>query len=305
MKTTIIGSGVYGKAIAKVLLEAGNDIIMWTEKDTREVIVPESIKLTNSFSVACKNRDLIFILTGSKFVPSIFEGIKAHLSDDSIVILGSKGILKDGTILTDLFRKYFPNKHLAVISGPTFAVDIAALEPVGFTIGTETKEDFSKIKKALDTVYLEHSTDIDAVEMSGSLKNAYAIGSGILSGFNYGPSTRCLYITKVLHEMGEIFKRLNLDEYSTLTLAGVGDLILTCTSPNSRNFTFGTILSLEKNSEKEKYLSSNTVEGYENLKVYSKLLKDKNISAPILETVYDIVSSKKQSKELIDLLLEK
>ena len=306
MKTSILGSGVYGKAMSNILLEAGNDVTMWTEKeDFKEVLARPEKHLTNSFEEASSNMDMIFVLTGSKFVRPVLEGIAPYVSPTTLIILGSKGILDDGTFMTDLAEEILPNNSYAVISGPTFAVDIAALEPVGFTIGTKKTSDFEKVKTALKTVYLEHSEDVQAIEMAGSLKNAYAIGSGILSGFNFGNSTRCLYITKVIHEMANIFTSFGCQKSSTTTLAGIGDLVLTCMSANSRNFTFGTILSLESDENKKEYLKTNTVEGYENLKAYTKLFKEKSIDAPILSCVADIVDSKYEANKLIELLLEK
>lgn len=305
MKTSILGSGVYGKAISNVLLASNCDVTMWTEKkDFKEILAKEETHITNSFEEASKDKDIIFVLTGSKFVRSVLEGIAPYVSPTTLIILGSKGILDDGTLMTDLAEEILPNNHYAVISGPTFAVDIAALEPVGFTIGTKEVDDFIILRNALKTVHLEHCADVLAIEMAGSLKNAYAIGSGILSGFNYGNSTRCLYITKVLHEMADIFASFGSDKASTNTLAGVGDLVLTCMSPNSRNFTFGTILSLESEEDKKEYLKNNTVEGYENLKAYVDLFKRKGIDAPIMECVSKVVDSTLPAESLIELLLK-
>jgi len=306
LNTTIIGSGVYGKAMANVLLSNNNKVTLWTEKeDLSSILIPSGAVITNSFEQALKNAKLVYILTGSQYVESVLMGMKPYITKDMIIILGSKGILEDGTILTDLFEKNFEDISHAVISGPTFAVDIAALEPIGFTVGTKSYDDYEVIKNAMKSVYLEYCEDVDAVEMAGSLKNAYAIGSGILNGFNYGPSTRCLYITRVLQEIADIYNAVGLKQSSTSTLAGVGDLVLTCTSLNSRNFTFGSILSLNDNQEKENYLKTNTVEGYENLKAYKRLFDKKGISAPILKTVSDIVEGKKEAQGIIDIILKK
>lgn len=304
MKVSIIGSGVYGKAIAKLILTGGADATIWTEvEDTKQVLIPEGAKITHSYEEAVKDARIVFILTSSKFVKDILNNIKPFLTNEQIIVLGSKGILDDGTLLSSLTRSILPNNPLAVISGPTFAVDIAALETVGFTIGTSDIEVYNTIKSVLNKACTEYSSCLEAVEMSGSLKNAYAIGSGILSGSNKGTSTMCLYITKALNEIKTIFKDLNLDEETCLTLAGVGDLFLTCSSPNSRNFSFGMILSLENDKEKEEYLKNNTVEGYENLLAYVQLFKKKGISAPILETVYKIVKSEYSADKLEKLLL--
>lgn len=304
MKVTVIGSGAYGKAITQLLLQSKCDIKMWTEqKDTKNILVPEGVKVTNDFKEALEGSILIYCLTGSKFCKSIFENIKPFIKDDQIIILGSKGILEDGTLITELLEKIIPNSTYAVISGPTFAIDIASLEPIGFTLATKEYETFKKVKSSLP-IYLEYSSDVQAIEMSGSLKNAYAIGSGILHGYNFGSSTRCLYITRSLQEIENIFKTLGSNPSSTCTLAGIGDLVLTCTSPTSRNFTFGTILALETLDEKKEYLKNNTVEGYENLKSYYQLFKKKNISTPILDCVYNIVLNDVKPDTLIDILLK-
>ncbi len=306
MKVTILGSGVYAKAISNVLLHDGNDVTMWTEKaDLKKVLAREGTRLTNSFEEAVHETEVVFVLTGSQFVRSVLEGIAPFVREDVLVVLGSKGLLEDGTLMTDLAQEILPNNAYAVISGPTFAVDIAALEPVGFTIGTTSADDFHRLEKCLISPTLEHSKDTLAIEMCGSLKNAYAIGSGILSGFNFGPSTTCLYISKVLNEMGHIFEAMGASASSTTTLAGVGDLVLTCTSPNSRNYTFGTILALGSPDQSREYLRANTVEGYENLRAYVALFERKKIDAPIMNCVYDIVEGKSSSQNLIKLLLKK
>lgn len=306
MKISVIGSGVYGKAIANVLSKSDGIVTMWTEKDPKEITVPlERVNVTNSYELAATGAEILFILTGSKFVSDVLKGLKPFIDPNAIIVLGSKGIGEDGSLMTDYVREILPDNPYAVISGPTFAVDIAAGEPVGFTIATKERSTFDKISSALIGTYLEYSSDTEAIEMAGSLKNAYAIGSGMLSGLNYGNSTLCLYITRVLREIGTIYSTLGYNEYSTLTLAGVGDLVLTSTSPNSRNFTFGTILAIGRQEEKASYLKTNTVEGYENLKSYVKLFSKKNVETPILKCVFDVVEGNAEASSLIDLLLKK
>jgi len=303
VKIAIIGSGVYGKAIANVLLKAGNDVVVWTEvEDLSRVDVPVGVKLTNDYKTALEGAKLVYILTGSKFVPDVLANLKPFIEEYSIVVLGSKGILDDGTMLTEVTRKVLPNHKVAVISGPTFAKDISALDPVGFTIGGD-KESFDVIKSAMTTVYLEHSSNVDATGMAGSLKNAYAIGSGILRGLNYGHSTTCLYVTRALQELGSIYEAYGFNKELTLNLSGVGDLFLTCTSEDSRNFSFGMMLSRNDEKETLEYLNHNTVEGYENLKAYVSLFEKKDIKSPILSCVNDIVASKRKAQDLVTLLL--
>ncbi len=303
MKIAVIGSGVYAKAMARLMVHNGLEVTIWTEGEVSKVIVREDMKVTNSFKEALDDAKMVFILTGSKFVPNVLEEMKSYAKDDMLFVLGSKGILENGVLLSEVFENILPEFNYAVISGPTFAVDINALEPVGFTIGCKDIENYQLIKNSLKTANFEYSKDITGIELSGTLKNAYAIGSGILSGFNYGNSIRCFYLTKVLNEMQTIFRGLGADENTVLTLAGIGDLVLTCTSLNSRNFTFGSLLSIGNKENTEIYLKNTTVEGYENLKVFNEFLTRKNIDAPIIKKVYDIVVESRDAEELIDLLM--
>ncbi len=306
MNITIIGTGVYGLSIANVLKENKNNVLtMWTEKrDFSSIEAPAGTKITNSYEEACKGAKIIFILTGCKFVPSVLESMKDYVSSEAIVILGSKGILDDGSLPLEITKNTLKDNTIAILGGPTFAKDISILDPVGFTLGVDDYEAYLLVKSVMSKVYLEYSNDTLAVEMSGSLKNAYAIGSGLIHGLNYGPSTTCLYITRVLDEISNIFESLKCEPNSIKTLACIGDLTLTCTSENSRNFTFGTILAQNDPTLSEEYLKNTTVEGYENLKVYYDLFKKEDIAYPILSCVYEIVSNNKNPKELIELLLK-
>lgn len=305
MKVSIIGSGVYGKAMGKVLIQSGNDVVMWTEReDKMRVGANEGIALTNSFEEAVESSKIVFVLTGGKFVRDVLLGIKDYISPESLVVLGAKSILKDGSLMTDLCENILPDNRYAVISGPTFALDIGNLEPVGFTLATEDKKDYDLVSKALNTVFLEYSKDVIATEMAGSLKNVYAIGSGIINGLGYGHSTKCLLITKSLYEIRSIYESLGLESDSLLTLATTGDLILTCTSNESRNYSFGTLLAKDK-EEASEYLKNTTVEGYENMIAYKELFSKKNISAPILKCIASIIEKKESPSSLIDALLQK
>lgn len=305
MNVSIIGSGVYAKAIAKILLFNGTSVTMWTEsQDFKSILAPIGTALTNSYEKIAKNK-IIFVLTSSNYVPDVLNGIKEFLEPDALLVLGSKGVLSDGTLMSELAKNILPNIHYAILSGPTFAVDIAALEPVGFTIATLDDEDYESIQKCMKSAYLEHSDDILGVELAGSLKNAYAIGNGILSGFEYGLSTSCLYMKRVLDEMTNILREYGASKSTANTLAGIGDLVLTCSSPNSRNYTFGSLLSLGTENQISEFLASHTVEGYENLKAFVPLFKKKKIDVPILECVFDIVEKNSSASSLVDTILKK
>ena len=265
MKIRIIGSGVYGLGTANKLSQYNKDLIVWTERNVNEISSLSKLKFTNSYEELLKDADIVYILISTKFIKACIDEIKKYAEEKTLFIIGSKGILDDGTFIYEYLKEALPNNHVGVISGPTFAVDVNALEPVGFTFASTDKKDFDKLKKIYQNTLLEYTDDIKAISLSGVIKNVYAIGNGIIDGLGLGYSTKCLLVYKALNEMKFIFKSMDLKESSSNTLAGIGDLILTSTSPTSRNFTFGIICAKGSKEEKQTYLDKTTVEGYENL----------------------------------------
>lgn len=305
MNIAVIGSGIFGISVANMLKESGNNVTIWTEfEDTSKIIAPKGIKVTNDFKECLRDAKHIYILTAAKYTEDIFKSIKSYIKDEMTIILGSKGILENGQMIEEVLKKIIPNVNYAILSGPTFAVDVAELEPIGFTIGAKNKKTYTEILKTIKNVKIDYSKDTLGIELCGVLKNAYAIGSGILEGFNYGPSTRCLYITLVLKEIKSILNALKCDKNTTDLLCGIGDLVLTCTSLNSRNFTLGSIIGLGKKKGKDKFLETTTVEGYDNLKILYNLFQSKKIETPILNVLYDIVIKDENNIKLIETIIK-
>ena len=303
MKIRIIGSGVYGLGTANKLSQYNKDLIVWTERNVNEISSLSKLKFTNSYEELLKDADIVYILISTKFIKSCIDEIKKYAEEKTLFIIGSKGILDDGTFIYEYFKEALPNNHVGVISGPTFAVDVNALEPVGFTFASTDKKDFDKLEKIYQNTLLEYTNDVKAISLSGVIKNVYAIGNGIIDGLGLGYSTKCLLVYKALNEMKFIFNSMDLKESTSNTLAGIGDLILTSTSPTSRNFTFGIICAKGSKEEKQTYLDKTTVEGYENLIILYKLFKNLKIKTPLLNSIYDVVIKNKTSDVLIKALL--
>ena len=303
MKVAIIGYGVYGKATAKLLNNSGVLVYARTDdKSYTSIRIEDGIKVTNDYKECLRDASLVYVLIPAVFTQDAFKSLKEYISDDMIIILGSKGILDNGMLIEDALKSEIFRPRYACISGPTFAKDIEALEPIGFTIATKSKDDFEIIKKVYHNVKLEYTSDTTGVELCGVLKNAYAIGSGMIDGFKYGDSTRALYITSVINEMKNILSSFGAEPNTVYSLAGLGDTLMTCTSNTSRNYTFGNLFSTNHDKVKE-YLDNTTVEGYGNIRVLHELLHQKSIDAPILNKIYDIVMYGSSPDDLIKLLL--
>ncbi len=146
MKAAIIGSGVYGLAVAHFLKNCDVDVIVWTEKeDISAIEAPTGVHLTHDYREAVENREIIFILTSSPYVEISLNNIKNYLLPSALIVLGSKGMLEDGTTFSKLHARILPEHNFAVISGPTFAKDIMSLDPIGFTIATAKREDYDRL----------------------------------------------------------------------------------------------------------------------------------------------------------------
>lgn len=324
MKISLIGCGAYGQAMAKMLNKNNNNLIMWTENEekykeyiktkTISSIIPgitidKNILLTNNIKDASLDKDIIFIMTTAKYVPVVCDQIKPYISKKTIICIASKGI--DNTtcnFLSDIAKEKLKIKNIAIISGPSFAVDMANNKPVALSIASSSKKAIKEVKKALvsDTVKLRETNDLIGIQICGAIKNVIAIASGILDGMGYPESTRSFLITESIHDIKELIKALGGNPKTILSYAGIGDLHLTATSIKSRNYQFGVLIG--KNSSDcdiESFLSENTVEGYYTLLSIYKLVKKRKIKIPMIDCIYKIIINRENPENLVKILINK
>ena len=314
MKITIIGSGAYGASLALMLAKkTNNQILMWSHSKTDlngifNKKVPNNINITNSYSEALDNCNLIFIVTAVKYIKDVCNSIKPYYHNIPICI-ASKGIESESlTFSSILVKKILHTNNIAVISGPTFAEDLSNNEPAALAIAGYNKNVIKVIKNNLanDTLKLRTSSDIIGIQICGSVKNIIAIASGIVSGLGYSNSTAVFLINESLHDMMDIIKTLGGKKKTILSFAGVGDLVLTCLSTKSRNYSFGYVIGSTKDSNKiSEFLTNNTVEGYYTLNSIYQLLRKKGICIPLIDLLYDIIYNGKNPDDLIEFLINK
>lgn len=324
MKIALIGTGVYGVAIATAINKNEKNITMWTESEERynnylkngcikdvipNLTCPKNIKLTMSYEKAVKNADVIFITSTAAFVGSICHEIKPFITKKTIVCIASKGIENTScSFLSDIAYEELKIKNIAIISGPSFAIDMAQNNPVGLSIASHSKKAIKIVKEVLenDTLKLRDTTDLIGVQICGSIKNVIAVAAGMLDGMNYPESTQSFLITEALNDIKNLIAALGGNPKTINSFAGVGDLLLTCTSTKSRNFSFGRVIGAGATKEEiETHLKENTVEGYYTLKSIYKLIKNKKIKMPIIDLIYKIVMNGEDPKLLISFLVNK
>lgn len=324
MNIAIIGSGVYGIAMATSLSQnKKNKIIMWSEseescnrliasRDNFEPLgglkIPESIEFTTSYEEALKDAELVFIMCAAKFVGSVCKDMMPYINNKMHFIIGSKGIEQGSCkFVHEVFLDFISTRKLGVISGPSFAIDIARLEPIGLAFATKNKTTFALANKAYKNtnVKLRRSNDMIGTELCGSIKNVIAVAAGILEGLGYSESTRSFLITESLHDIKELIRGLGGKKKTILSFAGVGDLILTATSTKSRNYSFGILLGKGEFEEANKYLETTTVEGYYTLKSIYSLLRKRKIKMPVVDLIYKVVMKNEDPNKLVKFLMEK
>ncbi len=319
MKIGIIGTGVFGIAIASMLHKNGNDITMWTtfndelkdlennrvRKNLNNYELPKDIKLTNNIKEVCENKDIIYIAVPAEFVSDTCIKATPYISKQHICI-ASKGIEESSLMfLPDIVKQLFNTNRVGVISGPTFAIDITNNAPIGLSLASYNPETSKIIYKSLDNNFVKIfiTNDVIGTCICGAVKNILAIASGIINGLGYPISTQAMLITQSLHDVKELINKLGGTGSTILSFAGFGDIILTCTSEKSRNYTLGKMIgSRVENSKINEYINNTTIEGLTTLRSFHNIINDKNIDIPIINLIYDIVYNKKNPDELTEFL---
>lgn len=324
MKITIIGTGAYSVGIALSLAKnTNNTIMLWSENkdyvkefnETRKikeifdtVTFPSNISITNSYEEALKDTSLIFLITSAKYILPVCKNILPYYNNTPICI-ASKGI-EHTTLspLSVLVKNTLHTKNICVISGPTFAIDLINNEPAALAIAGYNNKTIKIVQDNLsnETLKLRKSSDIIGIQLCGSVKNIVAIAAGILKGLGYSESTQAFLINESLHDMKNIISALGGKKKTILSFAGIGDLLLTCSSIKSRNYSFGYVIGSTKNKDKiEEYLRNNTVEGYYTLNSIYKMLQKKGIEIPLITLINDIVCNGTNPNDLAEFLIKK
>ncbi len=322
MKITIIGTGVYSVSLAVNMKDSYN-IMMWSENEKlvknfnkkhklspiTEENIPNNINITNDLKEALKGSELVVLATSAKYIRSICLDLKPYIDPLIPVCIASKGIENNTcSFLSDIVKSLLKAKHIAVISGPTFAIDLMHHEPACLSLATSSKKAKRIINDVLSSEHLKlrANNDVYGTQMCAAIKNVVAIASGILDGMGYKDSTRAFLLTESLHDIKELLEKLECNPKTILSFAGIGDLILTASSPKSRNYQYGVLLG-RKASKKElkEYLDNTTTEGYYTLLSIKELTKNRRIHMPIINIIYDIAIKGEDPDILTEFLINK
>jgi glycerol-3-phosphate dehydrogenase (NAD(P)+) len=262
VRISIIGAGSFGTAMAVAAARAGNDVVLWAHDPEVAATIRETganpdylkglplsdrIHATNDLAEAASFSDTMFMVVPSHHYREVLTNLRAHLRDRTKVISGTKGIENESLERMSEVTAHVLGEQLAafaVLSGPTFALETARGDPTAAVIASKDAEFAQEVQQVMSSpsLRLYHSTDVSGVELAGSLKNVIAIAAGVLEGMGLGSNTTAALITRGLHEMTRLGLALGGRLETFAGLAGMGDLVLTCTGALSRNRTVGVLL---------------------------------------------------------------
>jgi glycerol-3-phosphate dehydrogenase (NAD(P)+) len=325
-KIGVIGAGAWGTALSLLLADKGHEVTLWMyEKDlaeetdkTRENRVylpgyqlPESLKITSSLETAVAGKTLVLSVVPSHTARTVTKQLVPFLSQEVIIASASKGIEIDTLMpLSEVFRDVLPKEfhnRLCFLSGPSFAKEVARKMPTAVALASYDPIIGKSAQAIFSNEYFRVYTnpDVLGVELAGSLKNVVAIAAGVLEGMGYGYNTMAALLTRGLAEMARLGVAMGASSQTFSGLAGMGDLVLTCTGGLSRNRTLGTRLG---KGEKLSEILSNTktvAEGVKTAKAARELAKKYNVDMPIVDEVYNILYEGKDPKRAVKDLMKR
>lgn len=319
MQVTILGTGAFGLALGNLLHEKSKaDIVFWTafEEEYLEITnnntydrvltgikLASNLDVTMDLSIALNNSDLIIVAVPCNHVREVLTKIEGYLTENSRVILVSKGLEKETDLLmTEIYEELGLKGQVSYLAGPTFAKELIINSKAGLTLATKdekTKELVLKLFKDTN-VEIEEIDDYIGLELYGVIKNVLAILMGSLSSKYRGDSTNAYYLTKIYNFAKDLVTKLGGKESTSTCYGALGDILLTCNSKTSRNYSYGVLLYTNKN-EAEVYKKHYTVEGSIAITSLTKLLKKNNQTSPFIEKLTEYFNGAISLDEVLEL----
>ena len=304
MKCAVIGAGAWGTALANVLATNGHAVSLWArERDVVEAIndghenrrflpgvcLEESIRATGEMLEALGDAELVAYVAPSHALRDVVAGGAAAVRPDAVLVVASKGIERESlAIMSDVVGDTLPHHPVVALSGPSFAVEVARGQPTAVVAASASEDAASVVQRVLssDVFRVYTHDDVIGVELGGALKNVMAVATGIAEGLGLGFNSRAALITRGLAEMTRLGMALGASQATFAGLAGLGDLVLTCTGALSRNRALG--IEIGKGSTLEQALEGKdtVAEGVLNTISACALAQREGVDMPIVLAVH-------------------
>ena len=302
MNVTVLGAGSWGSALASVLADNGHQVILWgraaeplesIEKNQENskylpgIKLSKGIKTTVNVKHALNNADLILIVVPSHAFASLLQIIKSYVKEVPIV-WATKGLDPSGKFLHEVVADNLGDNKSAVLSGPSFAIEVAKNLPTAVTVASQDAEYSKFVAQAFHNDYFRVYTsgDILGVQLGGVVKNIFAVAAGVADALQLGANARAALITRGLAEMGRLNIAIGGEAKTLMGLSGVGDCVLTCTDDKSRNRRFGLALGQGKTIEQAQLQIGQVVESVHNVSQVYQLAQKFQVEMPITKQIY-------------------
>ncbi len=321
MRTAVIGSGAWGTALALVLMENGHQVALWShngqESDrlraTREnpmlpgVALPQEMELTSDLSCV-KERDMVIIATPSFAVRSTAQALREKLDPGTPVVLVSKGVEKETSMLLHqvVEEELGRDNPVVVLSGPSHAEEVSRRVPTAVVVASESRTAAELVQDLFmnGRFRIYTSPDIVGVEIGAALKNVIALCAGCCDGMGYGDNTKAMLMTRGLTEIARLGVAMGARKETFAGLAGVGDLIVTCTSMHSRNRRAGILLGQGKTIRQAlEEMGGAVVEGYYATASAKELAQKVGVEMPILAGAYQVLYEDQNPRQVLNQLM--
>lgn len=316
----VLGAGAWGTALAILLARNGQAVHLWDVdkkhllqlQSTRifaDIVLPDLITIETELKNAVHDITDICLVIPSFAFRSVLQELKSIVPATVRFVWGTKGLDPDtqGFLHQTVFDIFSNKIPIAALAGPSFAKEVVMGVPTAVSLAGNNKDFLESLSHRFnsDNFHVYLNADLIGVQLCAVVKNVMAIAVGISDGLGFGTNTKCALITRGLSEMGNLCEKLGGKRETAMSLAGVGDLVLTCTDNQSRNRRFGLLIGKGSAAEKALKEIGESVEGYYNAKQLFLLAQKNKVSMPISEQVYRILYENNSAKNVIKELLSR
>ncbi len=324
MKLTVLGAGCWGLTLAWLLTNNFEEITVWgRENDLSEDLInnkhtskplevqlADKVEITSDMKKAIEGADIILNVVATSGTRDVCENLKlSGIKSEQILVNASKGIeLPSLMRMSEVIKDVLPEQKLAILSGPTLAKEVLQGKPTAASVASDDMKVAEFVQRACNVpgkFRLYTNSDVIGVELGGSLKNVIAIASGFAHAMNLGDNCAGTLLTRGMAEIVRVSIQLGANPSTLYGLSGMGDLIATCSSPMSRNYTVGSMLGKGKKIDDILKELGSVAEGVKTSKAICELAKKLDIDVPVSNAIYEAVYTDITPQELLDKLMNR
>lgn len=320
MKTAVVGSGAWGTALAISLCKNGHDVSLWVRSTQKAeemsasrinprlvgVKLPEKLKITADISCV-RDTDMVVMASPSFALREVSRAVAPYLDEKTVIVSVTKGIEQESLLRMSQVVEQETGHSVVALTGPSHAEEVALGIPTGCVAASPDQTKAEMVQEAFMSDYFRiyTSPDIVGAELGGALKNVIALCTGVTDGLGLGDNTKAMLMTRGLTEMARLGVSLGANRDTFAGLAGVGDLIVTCTSVHSRNRKSGVFIGQGKSPADAMDAVGAVVEGYYATKSAWMLSQQQGVDMPIVDAAYAVLYEGATAEEAVQKLLSR